>query len=159
MTRRAFPLQALSFPNSIWERLLILAKLHFALTRSSNGIAQTSAFPNRVWERGIGSSEARNAKGVAILKRRVGAAAPTLEKPKSEAINPERVESVGLATNSLEGKDSTFSRLVSRGGKTRVGAARQPFALFLQRLWRCGRGNGIAQTSAFPNRVWEREVA
>jgi hypothetical protein len=122
----------------------------------SSEAARTSAFPNETWERGIGSSEAGNAKGVAILQRRVGAPAPTLEEPKSKAINPERVESVGLATNSWVEKDSTFSRLDSAEGKTRVGAARQPFALFLQRLWRCGRGNGVARTSAFPSATWER---
>jgi hypothetical protein len=32
MTRRAFRFPAPSFPNSIWERFLILAKFHFALT-------------------------------------------------------------------------------------------------------------------------------
>jgi hypothetical protein len=42
-----------SFPNFIWERLLLLAKFHFAPPQLSNGVAQTIAFPNRVWERGM----------------------------------------------------------------------------------------------------------
>jgi hypothetical protein len=49
---RAANFHASSFPNSIWERSLLLAKFHFALTSRGNGIAPTIAFPNGVWERG-----------------------------------------------------------------------------------------------------------
>jgi len=54
MSRRVFRPPVPSFPNSIWERLLFFAKLHFAPTGPSNRVARTSTFPNGVWERGIG---------------------------------------------------------------------------------------------------------